>query len=55
MVAFAETVNYDLKLVANTELQINIPILNIADDWTWSSPLYESGVQPISKKCITLP
>jgi len=44
-------VTYDLNIIADTELDIAIPIANIHDDWVWEKTLYDSGVKPIAGAC----
>ena len=44
----------ELSVDATTQLSINIPWANIADDKTWKSTVYDSGVKSLGDKCIPL-
>ena len=47
------TSSYDVELVANTELDININLVDFHKDWTWGPTTVGSWKgQPIPKKCV---
>merc|ERR1711988_788198 len=48
------TSSYDVDVEQTVELDINIPWANIAKDWKWSKPIFNSGTKPIENKCIPL-
>ena len=46
------TSSYDMSLVANTELDINITLVDFHKDWSWGPTTVGSwSGQPIPKKC----
>jgi len=54
-VEICEKSTYDLALVANTELDININVVNFHKDWTWGpTTVGEWAGQPVKDFCVVV-
>jgi len=50
------TSNYNLDVVANSEVDININLINFHKDWTWGpTDVYSKSGVVVPQKCVALP